>query len=130
MTIVFLRTDNQTAEVALFDDGNELAAEVWQAHRVLSDTLHTKLQAVLDKAQKTLQEIEGVVVFQGPGSFTGLRIGIAVANSLAYANNIPIVGTSGADWKTTGLARHANGDTQRYVQPDYGRAARTTRQKK
>jgi tRNA threonylcarbamoyladenosine biosynthesis protein TsaB len=38
-----------------------------------------------------MHDIEGVVCFKGPGSFTGLRIGLTVGNALAYAQNIPVV---------------------------------------
>lgn len=50
------------------------------------------------KSQKTsLQDITAIVVNQGPGSFTGVRVGIAVANALAWGLNIPVVGYKDGD---------------------------------
>ena len=50
-----------------------------------------------------LNTISGLIVYQGPGSFTGLRIGITVANALSYSLGVKIVGTSGQNWRLDGL---------------------------
>lgn len=52
------------------------------------------LRAVLRDAGATVQEVTGIVVGTGPGSFTGLRIALAAAKTLAYARQIPLIGHS------------------------------------
>jgi tRNA threonylcarbamoyladenosine biosynthesis protein TsaB len=59
-------------------------------------------------------------VFQGPGSFTGLRIGITVANAIAYAQSVPIVGTRGEHWMADGIKRLQSGQNDTRVMPYYG----------
>ena len=66
----------------------------WSAGRNLSAEILLKIQNSFDEAGIELKEISGIVVNVGPGSFTGLRIGISVANAFAYSLKIPIVGIS------------------------------------
>jgi tRNA A37 threonylcarbamoyladenosine modification protein TsaB len=87
MIILTLRTDKTEAEIGLYDNEKQLAYEIWYAHRELAETIHKKLAEILDKASKELNDIGGVVCFKGPGSFTGLRIGLTVGNALARAGN-------------------------------------------
>ncbi len=130
MLILALRTDNPKAEIGLFDDQRKLSYETWQAHRQLADTLHNKIEDLLKEQKKSWQDIEGIVVFKGPGSFTGLRIGLTVANTLAYALDIPAVGEMGEDWVKEGQKRLANGEEDLPVMPEYGAPVHITIQKK
>lgn len=130
MLVLTIRTDQPDAEVCLYDGGQEVARQQWYAHRELSVTLHKKIDLVLAAHQKTLQSLEGIVCFRGPGSFTGLRIGLTVANTLAYARNIPIVGTREDGWIHAGLARLLAGENDRIVLPHYGAPVHITTQKK
>lgn len=130
MLIITLRTDKPEAELGLFNDDTQLAYFSWQAHRELAETLHQKLQELLDNHDKTLEDIEGIVVFKGPGSFTGLRIGITVANALGYALNVPVVSNEDPDWLQTGIARLLAGESEAVVQPEYGALPHITAQKK
>jgi len=120
MIILTIRTDKPEAEIGLFEDNKKLAYESWQAHRALSVTIHQKIQNLLDASGSTFRKIEGVVVYKGPGSFTGLRIGISVANALAYGLSKPIVGSSGKNWQQKGVARLLKGEDEFSVTPDYG----------
>jgi tRNA threonylcarbamoyladenosine biosynthesis protein TsaB len=126
MIILTLRTDKPEAEIGLFEDTNQLDYVAWQAHRELSDTLHTKLEEMLKSASKTWQDVEGVVVYKGPGSFTGLRIGMSVANTLASTQNIPIISEAGEDWKEKGLNALLTGKNEQLATPDYGAPVKTT----
>lgn len=130
MLIITLRTDKPEAELGLFDDNEQIAYVTWQAHRELAETLHDQIQKLLSDNQKVLQDLEGVVVFKGPGSFTGLRIGITVANALAYSLRIPVVSNEDPDWLQTGLARIQNGEGEAVALPEYGALPHITLQKK
>jgi tRNA threonylcarbamoyladenosine biosynthesis protein TsaB len=120
MIILSLRTDNPEAEIGLYDNNKKLVADAWMAHRQLAETLHQKINALLAQHNKDWHDIEAIVVFQGPGSFTGLRIGLSVANALASSLTVPIVGAQGADWQAVGISRLLSGSDDRQVMPEYG----------
>jgi tRNA threonylcarbamoyladenosine biosynthesis protein TsaB len=130
MLVLTLRTDNPQAEVGLYDGQTELVYHKWEAHRQLAETLHTTIAELLHEHHKDWSDIGGVVVYEGPGSFTGLRIGVSVANALAYGLGIPVVGASGEDWCTTGLADVQNGKGTTLVVPHYGAPVHITTPKR
>lgn len=129
MLVLTIRTDNPEAEVGLYEDEKQLAYTVWQAHRELSNTIHTKTKEVLESQGKRLEDVQGIVCYQGPGSFTGLRIGITVADALAYGLNIPIVAAQN-DWIEQGIKRLKAGENDRIALPHYGAPVHITQQKK
>jgi tRNA threonylcarbamoyladenosine biosynthesis protein TsaB len=130
MIILTLRTDKPEAEIGLYDNEKQLAYEFWHAHRELAETIHEKLAEILDKTSKELNNIEGVVCFKGPGSFTGLRIGLTIGNALAYAQNIPIVAKENPDWLEKGIKALLAGKNEKIALPEYGAEAKTTKQRK
>jgi tRNA threonylcarbamoyladenosine biosynthesis protein TsaB len=130
MLILTIRTDKPEAELGIFDNESELEYIIWQAHRQLSSTIHIKLAGLLNKNKLVLADLGGIVVFQGPGSFTGLRIGISLANALAYSLNVPIIGTDGDNWQSHGILRLVNGDSMKQVMPKYGSEPHTTQPRK
>lgn len=130
MLVLTLRTDKPEAEIGLYENDTPIAYETWQAHRQLAETIHVKLTEILQKADKRLQDIQGVVMYKGPGSFTGLRIGASVADALAYSLEIPIVGSASDEWRTEGVQRLCAGQNDKIVSLEYGSPARTTQQKK
>jgi tRNA threonylcarbamoyladenosine biosynthesis protein TsaB len=130
MIILSLRTDKPEAEVGVFDSEKKLDYMVWQAHRSLAETIHTKIEEMLNKSSISLNDIQGVVVFQGPGSFTGLRIGLSVANALAYSLNVPVIARQDPKWLEQGIADLLAGKNDKIARAYYGQEAKTTKQKK
>src|SRR5579871_1206209 len=130
MKALVLRTDKPEAELGVFDGQKQSAYESWQAHRELSDTIHLKIKEILGQASISAQELEGIVVFEGPGSFTGLRIGITVANAMAYAYAIPVVATGGKNWIKDGLKKLEAGQNDKIALPKYGAEPNITQPKK
>ncbi len=126
MLVLTIRSDRPEAEVGLFDGDTQLENEKWQAHRQLAETIHNKIEAILKSQQKTWADIEGVVCFKGPGSFTGLRIGLSVGNALAYSLHIPIVSEGGDGWLKDGARRLQTGDNEKFAMPEYGSPVHTT----
>jgi tRNA threonylcarbamoyladenosine biosynthesis protein TsaB len=131
MLILTIRTDKPEAELGLFNDNNQAAYETWQAHRELSVTILNKIEALLAGQGKTIQDIQGIAGYAGPGSFTGLRIGLTIANTLAYGLTVPVVAIAGEDnWIQKGIARLIAGDGDKIALPEYGRDPHITIQKK
>ncbi|MFH1012823.1 MAG: tRNA (adenosine(37)-N6)-threonylcarbamoyltransferase complex dimerization subunit type 1 TsaB [Candidatus Peregrinibacteria bacterium] len=56
------------------------------------------IEAVLEKAKVKPKDLTGILVIRGPGSFTGLRVGIAIANQFAHQLKIPIIGLRTEEW--------------------------------
>lgn len=129
MIILTLRTDKPESEIGLYNDNTQLAYEVWPAHRQLAETLHLKLTAMLGSVYKVLGDIEGIVVYQGPGSFTGLRIGLATANALAYGIGCPIVAAKDG-WIEFGIQRLLAGENDKAALPEYGAPVHITSPRK
>lgn len=125
-----IRTDKPEAEVGLYTDTDKVAYLAWQAHRQLAETIHQKIEEILHASDKQIQDLGGIVVYEGPGSFTGLRIGISVANALAYSLGIPVVAASGENWAEKGLVSLPNQQLGAYAVPAYGGTANITRPKK
>lgn len=130
MIAVAMRTDNPQAELYLFQDGQLTGQVVWEAHRELSRTIHTQLRELLQSAGLTVHSIKGVILFQGPGSFTGLRIGVSVANGLGAALGMPVVATRGDNWQQAGLQQLRGKKGFTPVEPFYGADPHITTPKK
>lgn len=120
MLIFTIKTDEPQAEVGLYDDGWQLAYNTWPAHRELAETIERQIDKLLDSQHQTRQAIKAIIVYQGPGSFTGLRIGISVANAMAYSLGIPIVASQHQDWIEKGIASLRAGNNDLQVVPFYG----------
>jgi tRNA threonylcarbamoyladenosine biosynthesis protein TsaB len=120
MLILTLRTDKPEAEIGLFEDETQLEYEFWQAHRELAETIHKKIAALLKSQANQLADVQGIVVFKGPGSFTGLRIGTTVANAFANSLQIPIVAAQGEDWIENGIKQLQKGENETIALPEYG----------
>jgi tRNA threonylcarbamoyladenosine biosynthesis protein TsaB len=130
MIILTLRTDKPEAEIGLFDNNTQLIYETWQAHRQLAETIHRKLETLLEQHGKKWSDIEGIVAYQGPGSFTGLRIGLAVANALASSYKASIIATTGEDWTQAGINKLLSGEDSTIALPEYGAPVHITTPKK
>jgi tRNA threonylcarbamoyladenosine biosynthesis protein TsaB len=126
MLILTFKTDEQLAQIELYDDHELKVHREWQAHRQLAETIHTKIVDVLMEADHRLHELQGIAVFRGPGSFTGLRIGVSTANALAYALDIPIASGTGEQWTADSVAELLAGKNEFSVTPEYGSAPHIT----
>ncbi len=125
-----IRTDAPQAYVALYD-GSDCVDEIsWEAHKALSDTLLLKIEALLSQQKKQFDDITGVIVYKGHGSFTGLRIGITAANSIAQGLQIPIVGVGGESWIADGARNLTAEQNDTVVVPEYGAEPNITKPRK
>ena len=130
MLVLTIRSDAPKAKLGLFNDLDCLGSEEWLADRTLADSIHYKIHGLLEANSKGWDDIEGIVCYEGPGSFTGLRIGISVGNALAYGLEAPIIGARGKDWQESGIKKLLDGKNNEIVLPHYGSEPHITPSKK
>ena len=112
MLILAFETSAKAASVALHD-GQKLLAESYQNTGMThSQTLMVMAEDVLKQCGKTAADVTAVAVAEGPGSFTGVRIGAAAAKGFAWGREIPCYGIS-----TLEAMAHSLGIYQGYVCP-------------
>jgi tRNA threonylcarbamoyladenosine biosynthesis protein TsaB len=95
--VLALDTTTRSGSVAVVRDGSILAELVGDGMRTHGERLPADLMAVLDAASVTRDAIDLLAVAAGPGSFTGLRVGIAAMQGLAMATGRRIVPVSALD---------------------------------
>ena len=91
MRILGIETATRAASVAVVFDGKILAESLRESPQSFSETLMPQVEEVI-KISGAFENLDAVAVSIGPGSFTGLRIGLATAKALAYAWGIKIIG--------------------------------------
>jgi tRNA threonylcarbamoyladenosine biosynthesis protein TsaB len=129
--ILAIRTDSADSEVYLLDGaGKTLAQTKWTAGRKLSQELLPAIEKLLEHNSSSFSDLTGLVVFEGPGSFTGLRIGVTVANALAFGLKQPVVGSRGDNWIPAGVNRLQSGAGSNLVRPFYGSEPNITEPRK
>jgi tRNA threonylcarbamoyladenosine biosynthesis protein TsaB len=90
--IVAFESASTDLSVALHDASGAVGSTAWTSARRQSAELLPRLLALLGEQGRGLDEVRGVAVGTGPGSFTGLRVALALAKGVALARRVPIVG--------------------------------------
>ena len=112
MLILAFETSAKAASVALHDGGKLLAESYQNTGMTHSQTLMVMAEDALKQCGKTAADVTAVAVAEGPGSFTGVRIGAAAAKGFAWGREIPCYGIS-----TLEAMAHSLGIYQGYVCP-------------
>lgn len=92
--ILNIDTALETASVCLANNDKVLQLSVNETHKDHAAWLHTAISKLLQKSGHTVNELEAVAVSSGPGSYTGLRVGLASAKGFCYALKIPLISIS------------------------------------
>ena len=108
MKILALETSAKSVSTAVVENGAPLAYAYQCTGLTHSRTLMPMVDAMLKNAELTLDDMDAVAVAAGPGSFTGLRIGIAAVKGLAWAADKPCFGVSTLEAMAQNLA-HMDG---------------------
>jgi tRNA threonylcarbamoyladenosine biosynthesis protein TsaB len=91
--ILCIETSTRNCSVAICWEHRVLAQRsMTDTHYVHAEFLHQLIQDVLSEAQVGLDSIKAIGISKGPGSYTGLRIGVAAAKGLAFALKCPLIG--------------------------------------
>lgn len=109
MQLLIDTTENQS-QVILIKNGKILAQKSFKAHIEHSEKLLPEIEKLLETNKKrvaasfSLRDLDAIIVITGPGSFTGCRVGVATANALSFALNVPVVGISKGEIVNVGVA--------------------------
>ena len=103
MLLLAFETSAKAASVALLEDDRLLGEQYQNTGLTHSQTLMVMAQELLAQCGKTAQQVEAVAVAEGPGSFTGVRIGVAAAKGFAWGRKIPCYGVSTLESMALGL---------------------------
>lgn len=94
MPVLAIDTSNKTLSVAIVKDEGTIVEQTVPDTLQHSVKLMPAIQEVLQESQVSMQELTGIIVAKGPGSYTGLRIGVTVAKTLAKTLRIPLKAVS------------------------------------
>lgn len=94
MTLLAIDTATQFISIALHDGQQITAEQTWFSENHHTVELAPAVRVLLDAAKLTSADLTGLAVSVGPGSYTGLRIGVALAKGMAAAHQLPLVGIS------------------------------------
>ena len=90
--ILNIETATKNCSVSIAKNGELLAIkELNNGNYSHAEVLHPYINDVLEKAAMTMQDLDAVAVSKGPGSYTGLRIGVSAAKGCCFALNIPLI---------------------------------------
>jgi tRNA threonylcarbamoyladenosine biosynthesis protein TsaB len=85
-------TSTQSVGISIFDGYQFLCEEIWLSRRYHTAELAQAVKVNLSRAGLSAKDLSVIAVAIGPGSFTGLRIGLALAKGLAYTNQLSVIG--------------------------------------
>ncbi len=94
MRILAFETSAKAASVALLENGKLLGESYQNTGLTHSQTLMVMAEDLLKQCGKTVSDVDAVAVAEGPGSFTGVRIGVAAAKGFAWGGQLPCYGVS------------------------------------
>ncbi|NJM14313.1 MAG: tRNA (adenosine(37)-N6)-threonylcarbamoyltransferase complex dimerization subunit type 1 TsaB [Bacteroidales bacterium] len=89
--ILQIETTSEICSVAISDNGKTLESQVHQEKQKHSAVLTLLIEKALKNTGLLTNELDAIAVSRGPGSYTGLRIGVSVAKGMCYAANLPLL---------------------------------------
>ncbi|MFH1509132.1 MAG: tRNA (adenosine(37)-N6)-threonylcarbamoyltransferase complex dimerization subunit type 1 TsaB [bacterium] len=88
--ILTIDTTSEKVQVAILQGADILEVELWSGKNNHSETLLPEIDNVLHRLNLKTSDLKGIAVVNGPGNYTGLRVGVATANALSFALQIPL----------------------------------------
>lgn len=112
--ILNIDTTSETAIVNIAKDGVVLFEEVNQEQRDHAAFLHPAIQLLLKKTGVVLKAMDAIAVSYGPGSYTGIRVGVATAKGLCYASGKPLITLNELEILATDVINKSNVESALY----------------
>ena len=106
MTLLGIDTSGKTASVALCTEDKVLAQTTVYTSLTHSQVILPLCNDVLKNAGVELSDVDGIAVAMGPGSYTGLRIGISAVKAICFAQNKPCIGISTLEGLANNVSLH------------------------
>ena len=91
--ILIIDTTSQITKIGLMHKNVEVDTSEWQSTFNQSEELLIRIAELLQKNDLKNSQLNAIAVNTGPGSYTGIRIGVTTANAIAFALNIPVIAT-------------------------------------
>jgi tRNA threonylcarbamoyladenosine biosynthesis protein TsaB len=88
---LYINTSEPYCQIALFKEGEVLAHATYQKTMQHSTVLHDMIQELLHQNNSSFKNLTCITVLNGPGSYTGLRVGLAAAKGFCYSMEIPLI---------------------------------------
>lgn len=107
--ILQLETATQVCSVALARDGVTIGLKELQSPNIHASSLTLFIKEVMDQCQVAFSELDAIAVSKGPGSYTGLRIGVSTAKGLCFALDKPLIGISTLEMMAKGWLENHSG---------------------
>ena len=139
---MILLIDSSTEKLRLWLKNDDFEVDFEKTlGREMAKNILAEIKEFLAENGANWQNLRGICVFAGPGSFTGLRIGVTVANTLADSLKIPIIGEKNSDnskndgenlenWREIALEKLNSGADDKIALPFYGAEANITKPRK
>jgi tRNA threonylcarbamoyladenosine biosynthesis protein TsaB len=109
MTILAIDTSNYALGVALIEDNQVLGEYITNLKKNHSVRIMPAIQTLMKDCERVPAQLTRIVVAKGPGSYTGVRIGVTIAKTLAWSLKIPLVGVSSLEIIAAGTGRYFDG---------------------
>ncbi|KAB7665567.1 tRNA (adenosine(37)-N6)-threonylcarbamoyltransferase complex dimerization subunit type 1 TsaB [Bacillus sp. B1-b2] len=113
MKILAIDTSNFVLGIAILDDGKVVGEYITNLKKNHSIRAMPAVEQLMNECNITPKELSKIIVAKGPGSYTGVRIGVTIAKTLAWTLKIPLVGVSSLEVLAASVGRYFNG----YVSP-------------
>lgn len=131
---LIIDTSNKIAQIILSEDAKVIDSVSFHCVGTLTTELLPKIEKLLKKHKQTLENIEAIGAVIGPGSFTGLRVGVTTANAIGYALGKPLIKISNSKFQMTNKSQISNdqklaelvckkwrkGQVEKILLPEYG----------
>lgn len=109
MKVLAIDTSNYTLGIAVMDEEKVVGEYMTNIKKNHSVRVMPAIETLLMDCDLTVKDLSKIVVAKGPGSYTGVRIGVTIAKTLAWTLNIPLVGISSLEVLAAGVGRYFSG---------------------
>ena len=122
--ILFIDTSGGRNRLALYSKVGEFKAEESLPERGTSEVVLSTLERLLQQAKLKKEDLTGIAVVVGPGSFTGLRVGVSFANALGLGLGLPLLGIPAGEDPDSSIKEGRL--KRRWLRPNYGAEPKVT----